>query len=85
MNTPANKQVLWVAIFALVVAAAVGVNSIIYANSVARQSNRNWCSLLELLITPQPSTPPQTPQEVRGRQITDQIRRLYQEFGCGQQ
>jgi hypothetical protein len=74
--------VLYLAILALVAAVLVGVNSIVYANHVAQQSNRNWCALLNLLITPQPTTPPQTPQEARGRLITDQIQRLYREFGC---
>lgn len=48
-----------------------------------RQDDRRWCDLLGALITPQPTSPPQTPQEVRGRAITEQIRRLYGELGCG--
>lgn len=48
-----------------------------------RQDDRRWCDLLGALITPQPTSPPQTPQEVRGRGITEQIRRLYGELGCG--
>ncbi len=54
-----------------------------YVAKTRTQDDRRWCDLLGTLVQPQPSSPPQTPQEVRGRRVTEQIRRLHDEFGCG--
>jgi hypothetical protein len=79
VQTPANRTVLYLAILALLVAAAVGVNSIIYANSVARQSNRNWCSLVANLDDAYHQQPPTTEL---GRKIAADMHNLRVRLGC---
>lgn len=79
MQTPANRTVLYLAILALLVAAAVGVNSIIYANSVARQSGRNWCDVVRTLDGAYQQNPPTTPL---GRQLAADMHNLRIRLGC---
>ena len=70
---------MWVAILALLVAAAVGVNSIIYANSVARRSGRSWCDVVRTLDAAYQQTPPTTPL---GRQLAADMHNLRVRLGC---
>ena len=79
MQTPANRTVLYLAILALLVAAAVGVNSIVYANRVQRQSNRAWCDLVSTLDAAYRATPPSTPL---GRQLAEDMHNLRVRLGC---
>lgn len=79
MNQPANKKVLYLAILALVVAVLVGVNSIVYANSVERQSNRNWCSLVTNLDDAYRQQPPTSDL---GRKIAADMHNLRVRLGC---
>lgn len=79
MNAPANKKVLYLAILALVAAVAVGVNSIVYANSVERQSNRNWCDLVTRLDDAYQQNQPTSDL---GRQIAADMHNLRVRLGC---
>jgi hypothetical protein len=79
MHTPANKSVLYLAILALVAAVLVGVNSIVYANHVAQQSNRNWCALVSNLDDAYRQNPPTSPV---GRQIAADMHNLRVRLGC---
>lgn len=66
-----------VAGFALALGLTIG-----YVAHVRAQDDHRWCALLATLVAPQPTTPPATPQEARGRQITEAMKQLYREFGC---
>lgn len=61
---------------------ALGLTIGYVAHSRARD-DRRWCQLLGTFLAPQPAGPPATPQEARARQITEQIRQLYHQLGCG--
>lgn len=63
--------------FALALGLTIG-----YVAHARSQDDRRWCALLGTLVQPQPTTPPVTPQEARGRQITAAMEQLYREFGC---
>jgi hypothetical protein len=64
--------------FAVALALTIG-----YVAHTRQQDDRRWCQLLSTLIAPQPAGPPATAQEARGRQITEQLDRLYHDLGCG--
>lgn len=53
--------------------------SMVYANKVARDSQRQWCGVVTTLDDAYQVTPPQTPA---GRKIAADIARLRDEFGC---
>lgn len=76
------RRALYALMLALVLSVVLAMLQIWYTNHVAEQNNRRWCALLGSLVTPQPTSPPVTPQEVRGRKITEQIRQLHRELGC---
>lgn len=81
--TPTGAMRMWSAVVTTIVAlAAAVVLSIGYTAARQRESDQRWCALLSTLIVPQPTTPPQTPQEARGRRVTEQIRQLHRELGC---
>jgi len=81
--TPTGAMRAWWAIVITIVALVVAVLlSIGYTVDRQRRSDQRWCDLLGALIQPQPTTPPATPQEQRGRLVTEKIRQLYKEFGC---
>lgn len=79
MQMPANSKVLLLACFALVIAVLVGVNSIVYANRVQQQSNRNWCSLVTNLDDAYRQNPPNTDL---GRKIAADMHNLRVRLGC---
>ena len=53
--------------------------SMIYANKVARDSERKWCGIVSTMDDAYRVTPPQTPA---GKKIAKDIRRLRDQFGC---
>lgn len=53
--------------------------SMIYANRVARESERKWCGIVATLDDAYRVTPPRTPA---GQKIAADIHRLRSEFGC---
>lgn len=66
-------------VVALVFAIAAAAGSMLYANKVARDSQRQWCGVVTTLDDAYRQTPPQTPA---GRKIAADIRRLRGEFDC---
>ncbi|MFG3418753.1 hypothetical protein [Micromonospora sp. NPDC048063] len=54
-------------------------SAMVYANRVARDSERKWCSLIATMDDAYRTTPPQTPA---GRKIANDIRRLRNDFHC---
>jgi histone deacetylase complex regulatory component SIN3 len=74
----APALLLTVVAFGLALALTIG-----YVAAARARDDRRWCALLDTISQPQPSTPPQTPQEARGRRVTEQIRQLRTQFGCG--
>ncbi len=82
--TPTGAMHAWVVVLSLIVGFGLALGLTIgYVAHNRAQDDRRWCDLLGTLLAPQPSTPPQTPQEARGRKVTAEIERLYHEFGCG--
>lgn len=79
MNTPANRQVLYLALLALVVSILVGINSIIYANNVGRATDRKWCEVIGTLDQAYTQHPPQTDA---GKQFAVEIHALHARLGC---
>ncbi|MFE9960108.1 hypothetical protein [Micromonospora sp. NPDC005299] len=55
------------------------ISSMVYANSVARHSVQDLCSLVVTLDDTYRATPPQTPT---GRQIADQMSQLRTRLDC---
>lgn len=53
--------------------------SMLYANRVARESNRQWCDIVVTMDDSYRQTPPQTPA---GRKFADAIAKLRNDFGC---
>ena len=53
--------------------------SMIYANKVARDSQRQWCGVVTTLDDAYKATPPQTPAGVK---IARDIKRLRTKFDC---
>lgn len=83
MFTPTGALRPWATLLMLILGFGLALGLTIgYVARTRAQDDQRWCSLLHTLITPQPTSPPQTPQEARGRAVTDQIRRLHAEFGC---
>lgn len=81
--TPTGAIRAWATILMLILGFGLALGLTIgYVAQTRRVDDRRWCALLGTLVTPQPTTPPQTPQEQRGRVVTEQIRRLYHELGC---
>ncbi|MCX5119205.1 hypothetical protein OG992_18630 [Micromonospora sp. NBC_00362] len=64
---------------ALVFAILAAGSAMVYANAVARESERQWCGIVTTMDDAYAQTPPQTPA---GRQIAGDIARLRGEFGC---
>jgi hypothetical protein len=56
--------------------------TITYVAKARHEDDRRWCELLTTLSQPQPTTPPLTPQEVRGRRVAEEINQLRRSFGC---
>lgn len=54
-------------------------SSMLYANKVARDSQRQWCGIVTTLDDAYRERPPQSPA---GVQMAQDIRRLRGEFGC---
>jgi hypothetical protein len=79
MDRPVNRTVLYLIVVTLLCALAAGVNSIWYANRVAQESNRNWCSLVNTLDDTYRQQPPTTPT---GRQVAAEIHALRVRLGC---
>ncbi|TDB78882.1 hypothetical protein [Micromonospora sp. KC721] len=70
----------WQVVFAsLVFAAVVAVSSMVYANSVARTSERSLCDLVVRLDDTYRTMPPQT---ATGRQLAAEIAELRKKLGC---
>lgn len=81
--TPTGAFNAWATVVMLIVGFGLALGLTIgYVAHNRHRDDQRWCALLGTLLTPQPSTPPQTPQEARGREITRQIEQLYAEFGC---
>ncbi|TDB70394.1 hypothetical protein [Micromonospora sp. KC723] len=70
----------WQVVFAsLLFAAAVAISSMVYANSVARTSERSLCDLVVRLDDTYRATPP---QNATGRQLAAEIGHLRSELDC---
>jgi hypothetical protein len=81
--TPTGAVRAWASILMVIVGFGLALGLTIgYVAQTRREDDRRWCDLLGTFLTPQPTTPPQTPQEARGRLVTEKIRQLYHEFGC---
>jgi hypothetical protein len=81
--TPSGAVRAWASILMVIVGFGLALGLTIgYVARARREDDRRWCALLSTLVTPQPTTPPQTPQEARGRKVTEQIRKLYHDLGC---
>lgn len=81
--TPTGAIRAWATTFMVILGFGLGLGLTIgYVAKTRAEDDRRWCALLGTLVAPQPSTPPVTPQEVRGRRITEQINSLYHELGC---
>jgi hypothetical protein len=81
--TPTGAVRAWASILMVIVGFGLALGLTIgYVAKTRRIDDQRWCALLGTLVTPQPTTPPQTPQEARGRKVTEQIRQLYHELGC---
>jgi hypothetical protein len=81
--TPTGAIRAWASVLMVVLGFGLALGLTIgYVVDQQHKADARWCALLGSLITPQPSTPPQSPQEVRGRQVTEQIRTLYRQLGC---
>ncbi|TDC72797.1 hypothetical protein E1193_26965 [Micromonospora sp. KC606] len=63
----------------LVFAAVVAISSMVYANSVARASERSLCDLVVRLDDTYRATPP---QNATGLQLAAEIGRLRSELNC---
>lgn len=66
-------------VVALVLAVVSAAASMVYANRVAHESERQWCGVVTALDDAYRQEPPQTPT---GREIADSIAELRREFGC---
>ena len=53
--------------------------SMVYANKVARDSQRQWCGVVTTLDDAYRQTPPQTPA---GKKIATDVAELRARFGC---
>ncbi|MEU4367565.1 hypothetical protein [Micromonospora chersina] len=53
--------------------------AMIYANKVARDSERKWCGIVSTMDDAYRQTPPQTPA---GRKLAADIAQLRGQFGC---
>jgi hypothetical protein len=81
--TPTGAIRAWATILMVILGFGLALGLTIgYVVDQQHKADARWCALLGSLVTPQPTTPPATPQEVRGRQITEQVRTLYREMGC---
>jgi hypothetical protein len=81
--TPTGAVRAWASILMVIVGFGLALGLTIgYVAKTRRDDDRRWCALLSMLVAPQPTTPPQTPQEARGRKVTEQIRKLYHDLGC---
>lgn len=74
----------WASLLLVIVTFGVALGLTIgYVAHSRQRDDRRWCQLLSTFLAPLPAGPPATPQEVRGRAITEQIRQLYHQLGCG--
>lgn len=81
--TPAGAMRAWATILMLILGFGLALGLTIgYVARERRQDDARWCALFGILVVPQPVSPPQTPQEIRGRAITAAIIALYRELGC---
>lgn len=74
-----DRTVTYLLVVTLIAAILAGVNSIWYANRVAHQSNRNWCSLVATLDDAYQMQPPTT---ATGRQLAGDVHSLRRALGC---
>jgi hypothetical protein len=81
-----NRRALYLLTVTLIMALAVVVNSIWYANRVgqrsdekAAQSQRVWCSLIDTLDDTYQGQPPTTPT---GQQVAAEVHALRLRLGC---
>lgn len=93
MNNPVNRKVLYLAIAALLASVLVGVNGILYANSVARASDRHsdqinaktnlevhaFCELLITLDDANKENPSKNPTQ---QKVADEIHSLRKSLSC---
>ena len=63
----------------LVSALSVGMASIFYANHVARESERKWCSVVATIDSSYRATPPTTPT---GKKLAADMAALRRELHC---
>ena len=81
--TPTGALRAWATTLMLILGFGLALGLTIgYVARTRHLDDRRWCALLGTLIAPQPTTPPATPQEARGREITEKIRKLYDDLGC---
>jgi len=94
MDTPTNRKVLYALLVTFVVVLAVGVNSVIYANSVAnrsekasqkaaaealQQSEQAWCSIINLFDNTYTTQPPTTDA---GKLLQKYFKNLKERYKC---
>lgn len=80
--TAPERRAAWLGyagLLALVLSVVLFVTTIWYANHVARESDRNWCSLISTLDDTYRQQPPRSPT---GRQVADEVHALRIRFGC---
>lgn len=58
---------------------AVGVNSIVYSDHVARMNNRQWCDVVSTLDDAYRAQPPSS---LTGRRLAVEMHALRVRFGC---
>lgn len=90
MHTPVNRTVLYALVITMLLVLAVGVNSVVYANSVGRKAERTsnetvaksqqaWCAVINTLDEAYKQIPPTTQF---GRQLADSIHNLKAQYHC---
>lgn len=84
--TPTGAIRAWASTLMLILGFGLALGLTIgYVAETRRQDDARMCRLLDVLLAPQPSTPPQTPQEQRSRAVAKAMRDYYHELGCGHQ
>lgn len=70
---------MWLVTASLIVSVIAGINSVVYADKVGRDSEHNWCSLIDTLDKAYQSQHPTSPV---GQEIARNIHDLKRSLGC---
>ena len=79
MNGNRTRVGLYTLILLFFTVIVIGINSIWYANHVAQQNNRKWCSLVVTMDDAYRQQPPTSPT---GRKVAADMAALRRQFGC---